>query len=106
MRGTTAEPTSLNAAWCALDDAEVLARTRSCLQGLTAREALARLREYGPNRLPSKPPPTLGIIFVHQFLSPLIYILIVAGLVSLAIAEWTDAGFIFAVILLNLYIYI
>jgi len=27
--------------------------------------------------------------------------LIVAGLVSLAIAEWTDAGFIFAVILLN-----
>jgi len=68
---------------------------------LTSSEAAARLGQYGPNLLPGKPPPGLVTIFVQQFLSPLIYILIVAGLVSLSIGEWTDAGFIFAVIMLN-----
>jgi magnesium-transporting ATPase (P-type) len=87
--------------WHALDDSTVLARTNSGLHGLTAREAEERLHQYGPNCLPSNPPPGLGLIFLHQFLSPLIYILIAAGLVSMAIGEWTDAGFIFAVILLN-----
>jgi magnesium-transporting ATPase (P-type) len=95
------EPTSSKILWHTLDDSDVLARTQSCLQGLTTREATARLAHYGPNLLPCKPPPGLGLIFLHQFLSPLIYILIVAGLVSVAIGEWTDAGFIFAVILLN-----
>ena len=101
MTRDVAKPTSSNVAWHALQDADVLARTRSCRQGLTSSEAAARLAQYGPNLLPGKPPPGLTIIFVHQFLSPLIYILIVAGLVSLAIGEWTDGGFIFAVILLN-----
>jgi magnesium-transporting ATPase (P-type) len=87
--------------WHTLDDTTVLTRTNSSLHGLTAREAEARLHQYGPNCLPSKPPPGLGLIFLHQFLSPLIYILIAAGLLSMAIGEWTDAGFIFAVILLN-----
>ena len=101
MSGKVAEPTSSNVPWHALDDAEILTRTQSCPQGLTAQEARARLSQYGPNLLPCKPPPGLGLIFIHQFLSPLIYILIVAGLVSMIIGEWTDAGFIFAVILLN-----
>ena len=54
--------------WHALDDATVLARTNSGLHGLTAREAEARLNQYGPNCLPSNPPPGLGLIFLHQFL--------------------------------------
>jgi magnesium-transporting ATPase (P-type) len=101
MTRDVVKPTSSNVAWHALHDADVLARTRSCRQGLTSGEAAARLGQYGPNLLPGKSPPGLATIFVHQFLSPLIYILIVAGLVSLAIGEWTDGGFIFAVILLN-----
>ena len=101
MSRNVAESTPSNVPWHSLDDSDALARTQSCLQGLTAQEATARLAQYGPNQLPSKPPPGLGLIFIHQFLSPLIYILIVAGLVSMLIGEWTDAGFIFAVILLN-----
>jgi Ca2+-transporting ATPase len=101
MRRKVAEATSTIVFWHALDEADVLARTESRLTGLTSAEAAARLLQYGPNRLPSKPPPGLAIIFIHQFLSPLIYILLVAGFVSLTIGEWTDAGFIFAVILLN-----
>jgi magnesium-transporting ATPase (P-type) len=79
MSRNVAESTSSNVPWCALDNAEVLTRVNSRLQGLTSHQAAIRLGQYGPNRLPSKPPPPLGLIFIHQFLSPLIYILIVAG---------------------------
>jgi magnesium-transporting ATPase (P-type) len=94
-----AEPTKI--LWHCLDDSTVITKTKSRLEGLTALEAEERLRQYGPNCLPSKPPPGICVIFLHQFLSPLIYILIAAGVVSMVIGEWTDAGFIFAVILLN-----
>ena len=101
MDRTVATATSSKVSWHSLSDADVLARTLSSMQGLTSAEASARIGQYGPNLLPTKPPPGIVIIFAHQFLSPLIYILIAAGLVSMAIGEWTDAGFIFAVILLN-----
>jgi len=101
MTRAVAKTTSSKVSWHALKDSEVLTRTRSCRQGLTSSEAAVRLDQYGPNLLPGKPQPGLATIFIHQFLSPLIYILIAAGLVSMAIGEWTDAGFIFAVILLN-----
>ncbi len=87
--------------WHALDADTVLLKLQSRRHGLTEQEATARLGQYGPNILPCKPPPGVATIFLHQFLSPLIYILIAAGLVSMVIGEWTDAGFIFAVILLN-----
>ena len=101
MTRDVVKTTSSKVSWHALKDSEVLNRTRSCRQGLTSSEAAVRLDQYGPNLLPGKPQPGLATIFIHQFLSPLIYILIAAGLVSMAIGEWTDAGFIFAVILLN-----
>lgn len=91
----------LGISWHQLAEAEVLEKLQSDHQGLTEQQAAERLREFGPNRLPEKKPPGLILIFLHQFLSPLIYILLVAGGVSLLIGEFTDALFIFAVILLN-----
>jgi magnesium-transporting ATPase (P-type) len=64
-------------------------------------EAEARLKSYGPNRLPEQPAPTLWEILLRQFRSPLIYILGVAAVVSLAIGDVKDAGFIAAVLVLN-----
>ena len=95
MDRNVATATSSKVSWHSLSDADVLARSLSSMQGLTSAEASARIGQYGPNLLPTKPPPGIAIIFAHQFLSPLIYILIAAGLVSMAIGEWTDAGFIF-----------
>ena len=43
----------------------------------------------------------MAMVFVHQFASPLIYVLIVAALLSIAIEEWSDAGFITVVLLIN-----
>jgi potassium/sodium efflux P-type ATPase len=69
--------------------------------GLSNAEAVARLQHYGGNVLPRTKPPGVVQVFLHQFTSPLIYVLAVAALVSLAIQEWSDAGFIGAVLLVN-----
>ncbi|GAB6042210.1 cation-translocating P-type ATPase [Endothiovibrio diazotrophicus] len=69
--------------------------------GLSADEAAARLARVGPNALPQPTPPGLAAVFFRQFLSPLIYILLLAAGVSLALHEWSDAAFIFAVLLIN-----
>jgi len=70
-------------------------------RGLSHAEAAARLQVYGRNALPVAEPPGIALVFLHQFVSPLIYVLLAAALVSLAIHEWSDAGFICAVLLLN-----
>lgn len=81
--------------------ADVLAALGTTAHGLTSAEAEARLRAYGPNVLPSARPPSLPVLFLRQFLSPLIYVLLAAGAVSLAVGHVADAGFILAVLLLN-----
>jgi magnesium-transporting ATPase (P-type) len=82
--------------------AEVVLRAlESTPNGLDRDEARARLARFGPNVLPHAEPPTLAAIFLRQFLNPLIYILLAATVVSLAIGEWADAGFILAVLVSN-----
>jgi magnesium-transporting ATPase (P-type) len=88
-------------AWHALPDEEVLQQVRSSPEGLTKDEAAERLEKFGPNALPAPEPPTLLAVILHQFTSPLIYILLAAGAVAILIDEYTDATFIFVVILLN-----
>jgi len=69
--------------------------------GLTETEAEARLKSIGPNTLP--PPKLAGVValFLRQFLSPFIYILIIAAVASLSIGQVSSAIFIIAVLLIN-----
>ena len=69
--------------------------------GLSHQEAAARLADYGANTLPQTKPPGMAQVFGRQFKSPLIYILVAAAILSLLIQEWSDAGFIIAVLLIN-----
>ena len=86
---------------CALSPEAALQKLESRRQGLSAAEARARLEKFGPNQLPRARPPGLFRVFLHQFTSPLIYILLAAAGVSLLIREYSDAGFIAAVLLVN-----
>ncbi|MEO1657559.1 MAG: HAD-IC family P-type ATPase [Pseudomonadota bacterium] len=70
-------------------------------EGLTSQEAVRRLSETGPNKLPEVQLPGLPTIFIRQFLSPFIYMLLVAAIVSLAFGKLASAVFILAVLLLN-----
>ncbi len=85
----------------ALAPDEVLALLTTSRDGLSAAEAEARLARYGPNRLPSRAGMTILGVFLAQFQSPFIYLLLAAGAVSVGLGHFTDAGFIFFVLLLN-----
>jgi len=70
-------------------------------EGLSAAEVEERLREFGKNTLPAPEPPTLFKIILHQFANPLIYILLIAGVIAVLMDDLKDALFIFAVVTLN-----
>ncbi len=85
----------------AMSGDEALAAMDASPHGLAQGEAASRLKQYGRNTLPKASPVTVTRVFFHQFASPLIYVLLVAAVVSLLIREWSDAAFIFAVLLVN-----
>ncbi len=87
--------------WHATDLAQVLADLEASENGLTAAEAAARLQVHGANRLPQQPPPPWWMMLLRQFRSPLIYILLLAAVVSFGVGAITDALFILFVLCLN-----
>ena len=70
-------------------------------QGLSTKDINERLERYGPNTFPESEKHSFYSILMDQFKSPIIYVLLVAALVSFAIKEFTDAYFIFAVLVIN-----
>jgi Ca2+-transporting ATPase len=88
-------------AWHALPPEQVAARLATGERGLSRDEATERLARYGPNALREAPPPNNLLILLHQFQSPLIAILVVAGVVTTLLGEFIDAAAIAAVLLLN-----
>ncbi len=80
---------------------EIFAELGSSQKGLTTEEAERRLAQYGPNQLTEEEGVNLLAIAMNQVKSPLIFILAVAGVVTLSLSEYIDSGVIFAVILLN-----
>lgn len=87
--------------WYELSIEETLRELNSVGSGLTKEEAKTRILEYGPNELPAKEKPPPFIAFLRQFLSPLIYVLLIAAIISLALEHYVDAGVIMGVLLLN-----
>ncbi len=87
--------------WYKLSSAEVLQMLHSRRSGLPETETKARLLQYGPNELQrgKKTPPI--VVFLRQFLSPLIYVLLAAAIVSIIVEHFIDAGVISVVLLLN-----
>jgi len=72
------------------------------VDGLTSAEAARRLAETGPNAIGEEGGPGRLSILAHQFTDVMIWILIVAALVSgLLLDEWIDAGVILAIVVLN-----
>lgn len=69
--------------------------------GLSAAEAKRRLAEYGPNEIEQHPKKSVFKLFIGQLKDWLIYVLMVAVLITLFMGEYVDAIIITAVILLN-----
>jgi Ca2+-transporting ATPase len=69
--------------------------------GLTVAEVTARLARFGPNCLSEAPPVPLWKKFLSQFKELVIWILIVAAIISGAVGAWADTAAIVAIVLLN-----
>ncbi len=82
-------------------DKVVAALGTDASRGLEAREAAVRLEQLGPNVLPGSKPRPWWRIFLRQFESPLIHLLLAAAGIALWMRRAEDAGVILAVILLN-----
>lgn len=70
-------------------------------EGLSTKEAALRLKKYGPNALPEVKPPSLFAIFLNQFKSPLVYILLVVSVIVLIMGEVADSIVISIVLVFN-----
>jgi len=71
------------------------------VQGLSEAEAKRRLREYGENVLPTAKGPSAFSIFLSQFKSPLVYIILAAAIISLIVGERTDFFIIMVVVIID-----
>ena len=80
---------------------ELFERLDSRPSGLSAAEAMRRLRIYGPNRLKQKKRTDALTLLAAQFKSPLIVILLVAVVLSFFFNEPIDALIIIAIVLLS-----
>jgi Ca2+-transporting ATPase len=87
--------------WYQLSVKEIFEHLKTSELGLTEEEVKQRLKKYGPNKIAEEEKISKLKILLHQFTSPLIYILLIAGVVTILLKEYIDSGVIFAVVILN-----
>jgi Ca2+-transporting ATPase len=102
MTGTSMERPPPEERWHTLRAEEAVAALGTDGErGLSAVEAAARLARFGANALPEAARRSLAVVFLRQFQSPLIYLLLVAAGIAVAVGETSDAVVISVVVLLN-----
>ncbi len=69
--------------------------------GLSIDDAARRLAQDGPNELPEAPPPSFLKLFLSQFTSLIVWVLIGAAIVSGLLEDWVDAAAILAIVFFN-----
>lgn len=87
--------------WHFMPEEDVFSKLETDSNGLTSAEAAARLAKYGKNQPPEAKIRNPVVIFLNQFVSPLIFVLIVAAVLSAFVKDIRDAIFIAATLLLN-----
>jgi Ca2+-transporting ATPase len=87
--------------WYQREIDQVFADLNTSEHGLADSEVRERLHKFGPNKLAEEEKISKLKILLHQFKSPLIYILLIAAVVTAFLQEYKDTGVIAAVLLLN-----
>ena len=77
------------------------AASAAAARGLTSQEAAARLDQFGPNDPAPAKHHSAVLEFLRLFLHPLVLVLLVAAGSSAFLGDVTDAGIIFAIVLLS-----
>jgi len=88
-------------AWHSLPAAEALAVLESGAEGLATAQARRRLDAFGPNEISASPGVSPWRLLLAQFRSLIVWILVVAAIVSGMLGEAVDAFAILAIVVLN-----
>ena len=85
---TTVEHPAQDAAWYNLSAEDAAARMGvDPEQGLATEEVQRRLAQYGPNELPTEPPPSMWVVARGQLANPMNIMLLIVCAASFAIAQ-------------------
>lgn len=84
-----------------LNEEELFKTLDTSKRGLSSDKVNLLLKENGLNTLPKAKRDSIFKIFLNQVKNPMVFILILTAIISLLIHEYTDALFIFLVILLD-----
>jgi Ca2+-transporting ATPase len=97
----------------ALEPSRIFSRTGSALaadlgvsieRGLSESDAKARLASFGPNKLAEAKKDSALVMFLRQFVNPLLIILLVGAAISAYTGHWIDAIAIAVIVVLNAFI--
>ena len=87
--------------WYSISLEKVFTETKGTKNGLTSPEVAERLEKFGGNVLPQEKPYSKIRLFLSQFNSPLMYILLATVVISSVLKHYSDAIFIIVVLLIN-----
>ncbi|MBI2103343.1 magnesium-translocating P-type ATPase [Candidatus Woesearchaeota archaeon] len=85
----------------ALPQAEIYPATDSSAQGLSHLEAIERIKKYGKNEFTQEKRQPAWLIFLLQFRSPLVFILLIAAVIAYFLGDHLDAIVIISIVVLN-----
>lgn len=87
--------------WHTKTTAEIFTEYNSSEQGLASTFALDRLKSLGENAFPDAKRKSIFVIFLEQFQSSIIYILLIAAVIVFVMGEIADGFIILAVLIIN-----
>jgi Ca2+-transporting ATPase len=87
--------------WYALSIENIFNELKTDEHGLTSSEVQSRQKKFGLNLLPAEKTESIFKIFLNQFKSPLIYILLICSLVVILLGELSDGLIVLGVLFFN-----
>lgn len=87
--------------WHTLSPGEAAGRLKTSGEGLSTAERSMRLEKFGPNEIKEEEKVSPVVVFLRQFKSVLIGILIAAAIVSIFLGEFIDTIAILLIVILN-----
>ena len=87
--------------WHSKEISDIIKELNTSITGLTEEESKNRIKHFGLNKLPEKKPTPFIVKVLRQFKSYLIYILIIAAVISFFTGNDVDGWIILAVLVFN-----
>ncbi len=100
-RSVNSAPNTAQVPWHARQVGDIEESFATSPHGLATNEAVSRLAQHGPNVLHEEPPTRAIVVFLRQFSSTFILILMIAAGVTLAMRELLDTAMIALALVLN-----